>query len=136
MNRARCRRLGPYRQAAFFAPTVANGTLRTWQDLQLAPPSRDWTRNVFPTPSNDALRKGRGRHPQFCQGGRLALIWSEYPGYFSPRSILCRSHLGGSEPESTATIGQPTATVRPLTATDDDHADRPATVHSTVQAIV
>ena len=29
------------RQAAFFGPTVANGVLRTWPDLQLAPPSRD-----------------------------------------------------------------------------------------------
>ena len=29
------------RQAAFFGPTVANGALRTWLDLQLAPPSRD-----------------------------------------------------------------------------------------------
>jgi hypothetical protein len=32
---------GPYQQAAFFGPTVANGALRTWQDLQLTPPSRD-----------------------------------------------------------------------------------------------
>ena len=32
---------GPLRQAAFFGPTVANGALRTWMDLQLAPPSRD-----------------------------------------------------------------------------------------------
>jgi hypothetical protein len=32
--------LGPERQAAFFGPTVANGALRTWLDLQLAPPSR------------------------------------------------------------------------------------------------
>jgi len=31
----------PSGQAAFFGPTVANGTLRTWLDLQLAPPSRD-----------------------------------------------------------------------------------------------
>ena len=31
---------GPSRQAAFFGPTVANGALRTWLDLQLAPPSR------------------------------------------------------------------------------------------------
>ena len=27
---------GPSRQAAFFGPTVANGALRTWLDLQLA----------------------------------------------------------------------------------------------------
>jgi hypothetical protein len=33
--------IGPSRQAAFFVPTVANGALRTWLDLQLAPPSRD-----------------------------------------------------------------------------------------------
>ena len=33
--------IGPSRQAAFFGPTVANGALRTWQELQLAPPSRD-----------------------------------------------------------------------------------------------
>jgi len=33
--------IGPLRQAAFFGPTVANGALRTWLDLQLAPPSRD-----------------------------------------------------------------------------------------------
>ena len=32
---------GPSRQAAFFSPSVANGALRTWLDLQLAPPSRD-----------------------------------------------------------------------------------------------
>ena len=32
---------GPSRQAAFFGPTVANGALRTWLDLQLAPPSRE-----------------------------------------------------------------------------------------------
>ena len=32
---------GPSRQAAFFKPTVANGALRTWLDLQLAPPSRE-----------------------------------------------------------------------------------------------
>jgi hypothetical protein len=32
--------IGPSRQAAFFGPTVANGALRTWLDLQLAPPSR------------------------------------------------------------------------------------------------
>ena len=32
---------GPSRQAAFFEPTVANGALRTWLDLQLAPPSRE-----------------------------------------------------------------------------------------------
>ena len=31
--------VGPSRQAAFFGPTVANGTLRTWLDLQLAPPT-------------------------------------------------------------------------------------------------
>ena len=31
----------PLRQAAFFGLTVANGALRTWLDLQLAPPSRD-----------------------------------------------------------------------------------------------
>jgi hypothetical protein len=31
---------GPSRQAAFFKPTVANGALRTWLDLQLAAPSR------------------------------------------------------------------------------------------------
>ena len=35
----------------------------------------------------------------------------------------------------TATIGQPTAAVRPLTTTDDNHADRPAAAHSTVQVI-
>jgi hypothetical protein len=29
------------RQAAFFKPTVANGALRTWLDLQLSPPSRE-----------------------------------------------------------------------------------------------
>jgi hypothetical protein len=29
---------GPSRQAAFFKPTVANGALRTWLDLQLACP--------------------------------------------------------------------------------------------------
>ena len=32
---------GPSRQPAFFGPTVANGALRTWLDLQLAPPNRD-----------------------------------------------------------------------------------------------
>ena len=32
--------LGPSRQAAFFGPTVANEALRTWLDLQLAPPCR------------------------------------------------------------------------------------------------
>jgi hypothetical protein len=32
---------GPSRQAAFFGLTVANGALRTWLDLQLAPPSRE-----------------------------------------------------------------------------------------------
>ena len=31
----------PSRQAAFFGPTVANGALRTWLDLQFAPPSRE-----------------------------------------------------------------------------------------------
>ena len=31
---------GPSRQAAFFRPTVANGALRTWLDLHLAPPRR------------------------------------------------------------------------------------------------
>ena len=36
---------GPSRQAAFFGPSVANGALRTWLDLQLAPPCRDWTRS-------------------------------------------------------------------------------------------
>jgi hypothetical protein len=30
--------IGPPRQAAFFGPTVANGALRTWLDLQLARP--------------------------------------------------------------------------------------------------
>jgi hypothetical protein len=35
----------------------------------------------------------------------------------------------------TVTIGQPTATIRPLTATDDDHADRSAAAYSTVEAI-
>ena len=30
--------IGPLRQAAFFGPTVANGALRTWLDLQLATP--------------------------------------------------------------------------------------------------
>jgi hypothetical protein len=29
--------IGPSRQAAFFGPTVANGALRTWLDLQLCP---------------------------------------------------------------------------------------------------
>jgi hypothetical protein len=28
-------------KAAFFGPTVANKALRTWLDLQLAPPNRD-----------------------------------------------------------------------------------------------
>jgi hypothetical protein len=32
---------GPSRQAAFFGPTVANGALRAWPDLQLARPGRD-----------------------------------------------------------------------------------------------
>ena len=32
---------GPSRQAAIFGPIVANGALRTWLDLQLAPPNRD-----------------------------------------------------------------------------------------------
>jgi hypothetical protein len=36
---------GPSRQAAFFGPTVANGALRTWLDLQLSPPSRSLTHN-------------------------------------------------------------------------------------------
>ena len=36
--------------------------------------------------------------PSFRQGGRLALIWSEFPGYFSPRSILRRSRLRGANP--------------------------------------
>ena len=31
----------PLRQAAFFAPTVANGALRTWLDLPFAPPGRN-----------------------------------------------------------------------------------------------
>jgi hypothetical protein len=34
-------KLAHSRQATFFGPTVANGALRTWLDLQLAPPSRD-----------------------------------------------------------------------------------------------
>ena len=29
--------IGPSRQATFFGPTVANGALRTWLDLQLSP---------------------------------------------------------------------------------------------------
>ena len=33
--------VGRSRQAAFFGPTVANGALRTWLDLRLAPPSRE-----------------------------------------------------------------------------------------------
>ncbi len=33
--------LGPSRQAAFFGPTVDNGALRTWLDLQLAQPNLD-----------------------------------------------------------------------------------------------
>jgi hypothetical protein len=33
--------LGPSRQAAFVAPTVANGAIAEWLDLQLAPPGRD-----------------------------------------------------------------------------------------------
>ena len=32
-------KIDPSRQAAFFGPTVANGALRTWLDLHLAPPS-------------------------------------------------------------------------------------------------
>jgi hypothetical protein len=32
----------PLTTAAFFGPTVANGAVRTWLDLQLAPPCRDW----------------------------------------------------------------------------------------------
>jgi hypothetical protein len=32
---------GSSRQAAFFGPTVANGVLRTWFDLQLAAPCRE-----------------------------------------------------------------------------------------------
>ena len=32
---------GPSRQAAFFGPTVANGALRTWLDLQLRPVASD-----------------------------------------------------------------------------------------------
>jgi len=35
--RRRMSPVGPSRQAAFFGPTVANGALRTWLDLQLAP---------------------------------------------------------------------------------------------------
>src|SRR4029077_5560286 len=35
----------------------------------------------------------------------------------------------------TATVGQPTAAVRPLTAADDDNADRPAAAHSTVEPV-
>ena len=30
--------VGPSRQAAFFGPTVANGALRTWLELQLPRP--------------------------------------------------------------------------------------------------
>jgi hypothetical protein len=32
--------VGPSRQAALYGSTVANGALRTWLDLQLAPPCR------------------------------------------------------------------------------------------------
>jgi hypothetical protein len=32
---------GPSRQAAFFGPTVDNGALRTWLDLQLVQPKLD-----------------------------------------------------------------------------------------------
>jgi hypothetical protein len=31
-----------HEQAAIFRADVANGALRTWLDLQLAPPCRDW----------------------------------------------------------------------------------------------
>jgi hypothetical protein len=34
--------IGPSRQAAFYGPTVANGALRTWLDLPLAGPGREW----------------------------------------------------------------------------------------------
>jgi hypothetical protein len=33
--------VGPSRQAALYGSTVANGALRTWLDLQLAPPCRE-----------------------------------------------------------------------------------------------
>jgi len=45
------------RQAAFFGPTVANGALRTWLDLQLAPPVAIDTRQ----PQDGTLKKGLHR---------------------------------------------------------------------------
>jgi hypothetical protein len=48
---------GPSRQAAFFGPTVANGALRTWLDLQLAPPVAIDTRQ----PQDGTLKKGLHR---------------------------------------------------------------------------
>jgi hypothetical protein len=44
---------GPSRLAPFFGPTVANGALRTWLDLQLAPPSRDCKADVL----NDSCQR-------------------------------------------------------------------------------
>jgi hypothetical protein len=52
--------VGPSRQAAFFGPTVANGALRTWLDLQLAPPSRDWTRCRHPAIRDTPCKKLSG----------------------------------------------------------------------------
>jgi hypothetical protein len=48
---------GPSRQAAFFGPTVANGALRTWLDLQLTPPVAIDTRQ----PQDGTLKKGLHR---------------------------------------------------------------------------
>ena len=50
-------------------------------------------------------------------------------------TVNYREAYGMHASNGIATIGESTATVRPLTATDDNHADRPAAAHSTVQAI-
>jgi hypothetical protein len=51
-------------------------------------------------------------------------------------SPLARALASRSRPNSrTATRGQPAATVPPIAATDDDHADGSAAAYSTVEAI-
>ena len=55
---------GASRQAAFFEWTVANGALRTWLDLQLAPPVRSRDGRYRPPPAQNRASgiPARGSH--------------------------------------------------------------------------
>ena len=115
--------IGPSRQAAFFGPTVANGALRTWLDLQFAPPSerlrrQRWTgkqiaaaTGVSPATVSRVLRRlGLNKLSALEPAELVRRYEREHPGQLIHLDI--KKLLGNSSPGSLGGAGS--TAVRPV----------------------